>query len=864
VRLLRLLLHLFPASLREDRGGELLDLLALELGRTRGPARWWRLTMAAGDIVASAVGAHLDLTRADLADVARTCRRSPGFAAAVVTVAALGVAAATAAFTVADHVLLRPLPFAEPDRLVKLWQDQSSRGYSRMEVSPGNFDDWQRQATSFTSMAAYGTTSVNAMIGDSPTRLDGASVTPALFGTLGVGARLGRTLMAIDDDPSSTPPVVLSDSLWRSAFGARDNLLGSTITLDGQAHAIVGVMPPGFEFPRREVDVWMPLRFAPDAFADRGNSYLQVVARLAPGVTLAQARADMSGIAAGLARAHPEANDKTGVTVIRLRDEVSSRTRTTLMALVGAAAAVLLIACANLASLLLARSVERQRDLAVRVAMGARPRRLARQVLTESLALSLAGGVLGTLGAVVAVPVAAALVPTALPIAEVPSPDLRMLGLALAVTIGTGIAFGLVPAWRVARGLGRGDLRHGSRVFGERHTERLRGGFVVAEIAASVVLLVIVGLFLQALWQVQRVQPGFDATGVLTARTVLPMPKYELTARRVQFYARVLDEVRALPGVQSAGYTSFLPMVMRGGIWPVMVDGTTAPEDARAASVRFVTPGYFEAMRIPVRRGRAVDASDVQNTLPVAVVSQSFADQHWPGQDPIGRSFSALDREFTRTVVGIVGDVRVRGLEQESEPQMYFAAAQTPDRAFVFYTPKDLVVRTSGAPGTLVPHVRDIVRRADPEQPISDVQLLTDVVERETASRSTQIAMLTAFAGLALVLALVGIHSLLAYVVAARTQEIGVRMALGATPSRVLGLILSRSALLAATGVALGLAGALAASQSFQALLAGVSAADLATYLAAGSIVAVVALAGSIGPARRAMLVDPLTAIRVD
>jgi predicted permease len=862
--LLRLLLHLFPANLREDRGAELLDLVAFELGHTRGPARWWRLTTTAVDIVVSAVGAHLDLTRADLADVARTCRRSPGFAAAVVAVSALGVAAATAAFTVADHVLVRPLPFAEPDRLVKLWQDQSARGYSRMEVSPGNFDDWQRQATSFSSMAAFTTTSVNALIGDSPTRLDGATVTPALFETLGVGARLGRALMAVDASPSSTPPVVLSDNLWRSAFGGRQVVLGSTITLDGMAHVVVGVMPPGFEFPKRDVDVWLPLRFSPEAFADRGNTYLQVVARLAHGVSLSQTRAEMTGIAAGLERAHPEANDKTGVTVIGLRQEVSSRARTTLVALVGAAAAVLLMACANLASLLLARSVARQRDLAVRVAFGARPRRLARQVLTESVALSLAGGALGTLLAVVAVPVAAALVPTALPIAEVPSLDLRMLGLALVLTIGTGIAFGLVPAWRVARGLGRGDMRHGSRVFSERHTERLRSGFVVAEIAASVVLLVVVGLFLEALWQVQRVPPGFDATGVLTARTVLPMPKYEMTARRGQFYQRVLDEVRALPGVEHAGYTSFLPMVMRGGIWPVMVDGTTAPEDARAASVRFVTPGYLEAMRIPVLRGRAIEVSDVQTTLPVVVVSQSFAAQHWPGLNPIGRSFSALDPEFTRTVVGVVGDVRVRGLEQESEPQMYFAAAQAPDRAFVFYTPKDLVVRTSGTPGSLVSAVGAIVRRADPEQPISDVQLMSNIVERETTARSTQIAMLTAFAGLALMLALVGLHSLLTYVVASRTQEIGVRMALGATRSRILGLVLARSARLATVGVVLGLGGAYAASRSFQALLFGVSAADAGAYAAAGSIVVIVALVASIAPARKAMLVDPVDAIRAE
>ena len=368
--------------------------------------------------------------------------------------------------------------------------------------------------------------------------------------------------------------------MWRSLFAAAPAVTGTSITLNGTAHVVVGVMPPWFEFPTRDVDVWLPLRFTPEDLADRANVYLRVVARLRPGVTIAQARADLNVVAAGLARAFPEANDKTGATVVALRDEVTRQSRTMLLALVGAAVAVLLIACANLASLFLARSVARQRELAVRLAMGARPRRLARQVLTESLALSAAGGAVGAVLAIVAVPVAAALVPTTLPIADVPTADLRMLGLATLATLATGLGFGLVPAWRIGRTASGGDLRHGTRVFGTRGTERLRGLFVVSEVAAAVVLLVTVGLFLKALWQVQAIDPGFDPRGVVTARTTLPLPKYEAVTARAQFYRQVLDEVRATPGVESAAYTSFLPMVMGGGIWPVLLPGTTVPEDA--------------------------------------------------------------------------------------------------------------------------------------------------------------------------------------------------------------------------------------------------------------------------------------------
>lgn len=856
-----LLLHLLPAAFREAHGAEMTAMLRRDLANARGARAAAMFTSAVADLAWNALVAHVDITVVDLRDVWRSARRSPGFALGAVVVTALGVAAATAAFSITDHVLVRPLPFAAPDALVKLWQDQTSRGYSRMELSPGNFEDWRAQSSSFQSMSAYATSSANVMTPAGPLRLDTAQVSATLFETLGVGATLGHTLFAADDAPTSTPPVVLSEHVWRSTFAGSPAVLGTTLTLDGTAHVVVGVMPAWFEFPTRDIDLWRPLRIGPDDLADRANVYLRVVARLRPGVTIAQARTDLNVVAAGLARAFPEANDKTGATVVALRDEVTRQSRTLLLALAGASLAVLLITCANLASLFLARSVARQRELSVRLAMGARPRRLARQILTESLAVAAAGGAIGAVLAVAAVPAAAALVPTTLPVAEAPSADLRMLSLAALAALATGVGFGLVPAWRIARATG-GESRHGARVFGTRGTERMRGLFVVSEVAAAIVLLVTVGLFLKALWRVQDIDPGFDPRGVVTARTTLPLPKYDSVTARAQFYQQVLDEVRAIPGVEGAAYTSFLPMVMGGGIWPVLLPGTTVPEDARAASVRFVTPGYFATMRVPLVRGRDVADTDRQDTQYVAVVSRSFADLYWPGENPLGRHFSTALQE--RVVVGVVGDVRVRGLERESEPQVYLPAPQVPDGGLPFYIPKDLVVRGATSPASIVPAVRAAVLRADPQQPVSDVQLMTDVVDRQMASRTTQVAVLAAFAGLALLLALVGIHSLLAYVVAARAREIGVRMALGATRGQVLALVARRAALLAAAGGGVGVGVAYVASRSVQALLVGINAADPATYVAAVVAAAGITLLGSVLPAWRAMRVDPVAAMRAE
>jgi len=583
---------------------------------------------------------------------------------------------------------------------------------------------------------------------------------------------------------------------------------------------------------------------------------------LKPGVSLAQARAEMGVVAAQLERQFPKENRETTASVNLLRDELSQQSRLLLLALSGAAICVLLIACANLANLLLARGLARQKELAVRAAMGAGRERLVRQLVTESLVLALAGGALGVLVAAAAVPLLARLVPASLPIAQSPSIDLRVLIFAGVISGLTGIAFGVLPAVRAGRQSDFSALREGARAGGGRK-ERLRSALVVAEVMASVVLLVSAGLLVRALWRIEATDPGFRTDGVLTLQTALPMPKYEQTARRAGFYTEVLSAVRALPGVSSAAYISFLPMVMRGGIWPITVEGK-AVEVQRSgehqASLRFVTPGFFATMGIPLHRGRDVAESDTLDAPFAAVVSESFVRRYWPDQDPLGRHFMMAFHD--RMVVGVVGDIRVRGLERNSEPQAYLPYRQVQDGWVIGYAPKDLVIHSAAGPGTLLPAVRRIVRSADSEQPVSDVRTMADIVEEQTASRSAQVRVLGAFAAIAFLLAGVGIHGLLSFAVSRRTQEIGVRIALGARPGGIVGMIVRQGALLAGAGVLPGIALAYAAGRAMEGLLAGVKPDDAVTFASAVGLCLLMTVLGSLFPALRAVRIDPITAIR--
>ncbi|MEM7350727.1 MAG: ABC transporter permease [Acidobacteriota bacterium] len=869
MRWYRWLLYLYPASFRAEYERELGHVFADRRRQVSGPAAvagLWAETL--WDTSSNSLRAHGDLLRQDLQHARRAWSRSPAFALAAIVVTALGIGANTAVFSVTDHVLLRPLPFAEPERLVKLYERVPQ--YTRMELSPPNFRDWRDRSASFEAMAAYHQTSANLVEQGDPLHLAGAAITTELLSVLGVGPTIGRPFLPEDDGPGAPGTLLLSHALWQGAFGGDRSVLGRQVRLDDASYVILGVMPPEFSFPNRETDFWVPMEHSVVDSEDRNDNFLKVIARLAPGISLSEARSEMSTIAAQLETEHPVANRETGATVIELRGELSSQARQLLWALFGASACVLLIASSNLANLFLVRALQRRKELAVRLALGAGRQRLVRQLLTESFVLTVLGGLLGLLVAAATVPLLARLVPASLPIAEAVVLDVRVLSFALLLTLATAIGFGILPALRQTGRSTLAGLQEGARAGLGGRRQRARAALVVAQVAISVTLLAASGLLIRALWRVYDIDPGFRAEQVLSVRTPLPLSRYEATAQRSRFYDRVLGEVRALPGVEEAAYISFLPMVWRGGIWPVVIDGVDEDEAPATASLRFVTPGFFATLGIPLLEGRDVRDADTEEQPDIAVVSRSFAQRYWPGEDPLGRRFHFGFRE--RVIAGVVGDIRFRGLERRSEPQVYLPHAQVPDGGLIFYAPRNLVVRVADAPATsdfetgdptlLAAAIRRIVQAADPELPVSDVRLLTDIVAAETAPRRTQIMVLAAFAGLALLLAGIGIHGLLSFTVSQRLPEMGLRQALGARRGHLLRMVLSEGAMLAAVGVGTGLAAAYAAGRGMEALLAGVEPADPATLAVAVALALAMTLSGSLVPALRAARTDPTIALR--
>jgi predicted permease len=865
IRLYRRLLYLYPTSFRVEYGDEMCALFAERSAGVSGIARVGLMLGAVADVVTNAIAAHWDLLLQDLRYTLRSLNHSRGFAVAAVAVIAIGVGANTAAFSVADFVLLRPLPFPEPNTLVRLcWGPRTGGGWGCMnQLSPANYRDYKSLTSSFQSMGAFYGSAVNLVGAGDPHRLATTAVTSEVLPLLGVPPVLGRVFDAASGGEADARSIILSYGLWQSQFGGDPRVLGRSVNLDGAPYEVVGVMPRGFHFPSREVQAWTHLVLREQTYEDRDDNYLEAVGRLKPGVTMDQARADLEVVAAGLARDYPETNGDAGFSFFSMRDNLSPRYRLMLLGLCGASLCILLLTCANLANLLLARAGARERELAVRAALGAGRERLVRQMVTESMTLALAGGIAGLALAAAAVPLLSLLVPTTLPIASHPTLDPRVLAAAASFAALTGLGFGLVPALRVGSRTGFDGLRQGARSGGGQ-TQRLRHVLVGVEVAASVVLLIVSGLLIRSVWRVQSIDPGFAPERVITLNTTLPRPKYDFTLRRVQFYDQVLTDVRGLPGVQDAAYITGLPMVMTGRITGVVIPGREVSPTFRSdvASIRFVTPQYFHTMGIPLLRGRDVEDGDIRGRVPVAVVSESFVRAYWPDEDPIGRTF--VNRVDTATVVGVVGDIKVRGLERTSEPQLYLSAGQVPDTAFINDDPKDLIIRYTGATEVLLPAVRAIVRAADPEQPISDVRTMEDVVAGETATRRAQLRVLGALGAIALLLSGVGIYGLLAYTVSQRSREIGVRLALGAEPGGVARMIVSQGMKLALFGIVPGVVAAYAAARGMRALLFGVEPADPATILVATALVLVMTLAGSLVPALRAVRVSPMVALRAE
>jgi len=850
----RLLLHLYPAWFRAEYAEEMSSVFVSRTARDGWAVAWFG---AFQDLLITAPLVHLDALGQDLRWTARVLRQSPGFTATAVLVIALGTGASTAAFTLLDYVLVRPLPFANPSRLVQVNElVHTQQGPARNLASPPNFVDWLTTSKSFAFMGAYiaAPISVNLSGHNDPQRLETTLIQANVFRALGVTATAGRTF-SVDDDAVGGPNIaILSHGLALALFGSAPAAVGKTVDLDNVAHAIVGVMPPGFAFPRRDVAIWRPLRFTPGLMGSRNNHILYGLALLRPGVSIREAQADMDVIGSNLQKSYPKENAQTGIEVLPLRDVLAPGSRTLIYAVFAAALCLLLIACTNLANLLFARALTRRSEIAVRIAIGAARERLIRLFLTESFALTILGGTVGFLMAIAIAPSMAVLVPTGLPLGATPEVDWRVFSFAAAITLATSMVFGVGPAFRSSRDADINALR--SRGSGATGMDRIRAALVVVEITGTVVLLVAAGLLLKALWHVQAIDPGFHTEGVLTLRTALPSPKFDPPEVRSEFYTRVLQGTRALPGVSSAAYISYHPMEQFSGRTAVAPPGYTGALQNLPRGVRhFVTPGFFEALGIPLR-GRDFNETDSRTSPPVVIVSESLARQLWPGQDAIGRIVQA---DGTRTIVGVAKQIAVRSLEGATDSQIYYPAEQMTMPSY--YWPKDLMIHT-GDPMALASAVRQIIREVDPQQAVSDLKTLEDLVGAQTAPRRTQLGVLGAFAAMAFFLAAVGIYGLLSFDVASRTQEVGVRMALGAMPGDILTMFLQRGLKLGVAGVVVAGPVAYAAARSMSSLLFGVQPSDPMVYATAAALATAMTVAGSLWPSLRAARVDPATSVR--
>ncbi|HEX8115778.1 MAG TPA: ABC transporter permease, partial [Pyrinomonadaceae bacterium] len=755
---------------------------------------------------------------------------------------------------------LQPLPYKDADRLVIVWEDNTKLGFPNDTPAVANYIDWRDQSTVFEGMAALADLSINLTGAGEPERFDGKRVSANFFSLLGVEPLLGRGFLAEEDAPGANHVVVLSHGLWQRRFGSDKGLVGKSITLNGEGYTVVGVMPPGFKFMNEDVGMWVPVAFTPQQKANRGSHYLQVVARLKPGVTVEGAQAEMSTIATRLQQQYPEQNTDLGASVVPLHEEVVGKIKPALLVLLGAVGFVLLVACANVANLLLARAAARRREVAVRAALGASRWRIVRQLLAESVLLSGLAGALGLLLAVWGVELLVGLDPAGVQRAGEVTLDWRVLAFTLGLSVLTGILFGLAPALQASKADFVESLKEGGRSGQGLARSRMRSALVVGEVALTLVLLVGAGLLLKSFSRLLAVDPGLDPHNVLTLDVALPPAKYKEPQRIKDFYERLTQEAAALPGVQAAGLVSILPLAGDDSSNFVQIEGRAPlpPGQAMRAGRRNVSADYFRAIGIPVKRGRALAASDAEGAQPVLVINESLARSFFPDEDPVGKRVRTGDKSPWVEIVGVVGDVRHRGLDVDARPEMFFPHTQTPSRRMT------LVVRSSGDPAALAAPLRERVRSIDRDQPVGNVKTMEEWVSESVASRRFTAALLGVFAAAAAALAALGLYGVVSYSVAQRTHEIGLRVALGARPRDVLRLVIGQGMTLTLVGTAVGVAAALALTRVITGLLFGVGATDPAVFVAVPLLLLVVALLACYLPARRATKVDPMVALRYE
>ena len=897
-RVYRALLHLYPREFREEFGDAMIefyrDRLSAATGRERVLAGWH----AMNDLVRNALPARVDDIRQsiaarrrqrlaptlapslvstrredhmfasilqDLRYALRGISRAPSFALTVFAILAIGIGASVAVFSVVNGVLLKALPYPEPDRIVRLEHLQPFQSVSEPE-----FVDYKRDVKAIRYLAAYLTyTATLASTDAEPERLRGVAVSEDFFSVLRSRLWLGRPFTAEENRRGGPFAVVLSHSLWTRRFGSDSGIIGRGIMFNERNRTVVGVLAPGASFPGPDIAVLTPMRLNYDTLWTRNNHYLQLIGRLAPEGTVERAGLQASELARSFLRDFPDMYGG-GIPIITkvapLSNTMVAESRPYIVTLFIAVTLVLMIACVNVANLMLARGESRRREVAIRTAMGASRYRVVRQALTESLLFALFGGTAGVLIAAGTIRALRAVIPASVPRASEVSVDFIVLAFAVGITVVTGVLCGVVPAFRVARDDASDTLKEGGRGTGAaRARGRVRRALAVSEIALAVVTLTGAGLMMRSLWNMQAIDLGFSPDKVLAAQ-VSPPARY-VNEQAAQLYERIIGRVRALPGVEAVGAVEDLPITDDNSIWSIAIDAatTTSVAEAPAAMPQRVTPGYFDAMRIPLVRGRTFTDADREDAPLVAVVNETMARTMWPGKDAMGGTVRMLDSTMPRvTVVGVVKDVRSSGFLTNPPPTMYFPSVQ--GRRSAYYVPTEmwLVARTTGDPRSIATQVRSIVREVEPSAPIATVQTMTEAVATSVAPRRFTSLLLAGFAIVALVLAGLGIYSVIAYSVSQRRAEMGIRMALGANRRQVTNQVLGEGIRTATLGAAIGVALTLATTRFLRAMVVGVSPSDPATLAIVTFVLLLVALVASYVPARRASSVDPVRAIRAD
>lgn len=807
----------------------------------------------------------------DLRLVPRQFLKNPGFTAVAIITLALGIGANTAIFSVVNAVLLRPLPFRDAERLVRVWHTPPAKsfpGIDRFSVSAANYIDWQRENHVFEQMAIYSGRLLTLTGVEQPQQVTASSVSAGFFETLGVPPMLGRVFALEEDQPGRTNVLVLSYRFWQEHFGSNRAIVGTNVTMDGRNFQIAGVMPETFRFPEF-AQVWVPMGWTDKERAVRGEHHSVVIARLKPGVDLAHAQAEMNTISSRLQQLYPVDDKGWGALVVPLQRDMVNDVRPALLVLLGAVAFVLLIACANVANLALARTFSRLKEIAIRTALGASSGRVVRQILTESVTLALIGGILGLIIAHFGQRFVLAFLANQLPGSVVAGLDWKILAFTACLSVLTGVVAGVLPALRLAKsdvsqalkqGLGRTDANSA------RHATR--SVLIVAEVALALILLMGAGLMIRSLHELQAVTPGFQSHGVLTMTAAVSMSKFPEPPQQIQFFDQVLQKVRALPGVESASVADDVPLNGNGSHQPIQIEGqpVVAMADQPEVDVRMISPGYMRSMQTPILRGRDFSDEEVVGRPAALLVSKSMAERFWPGENPIGKRLTlTFSPEQVREVVGVVGDVKLDGLDQaRPSTALYVPFGQlSKSSQFDFHSfPMTLVVRSTTSPSSLVSAVTNAVHEVDRDMPLRDISTMDDLVANSLLQPRFNMLLLGVFAALAVLLAAIGIYSVLSYSVRQRVPEIGIRLALGARLTDVLRLVLIEGMKPALLGVAIGIAGALALGKVVASLVYQVKPSDPPTFAGVVALLGMIALLACLMPAYRASRVDPIIALR--